>query len=135
MAAEYTRVYLFPNFVGCSTLVIVALYICIRAVGVPWWLYLFFISSCVTLLLLTFWLPYQFVLAVRASEDVVGVLTSLKDIYSGELSLNERKYLARKAKATRILGYRMGGFGNFSFDVPVVMWDEILNQLLFLLSL
>ena len=135
VAAEYTRFYLVPTLLSCSVLVIVAVFVCIRAVGLPWWLYLFFVSSSLTVLFLTFWLPYQLVLALRASEDIVGVLTSIKDVYSAELSWNDRKYLAKKARATRTLGYRTGDFGNFSLDVPVVMWDEILNQLLFLLSL
>ena len=40
-----------------------------------------------------------------------------------------------KARATRALEYRMGDFGSFSLNVPVVLWEEIWNQLLFLLSL
>ena len=75
------------------------------------------------------------VVAVRDSEEIVGILTSTVDKHFGTLSPQDRKYLMRKARATRALEYRMGDFGHFSLDVPVVLWEEIWNQLLFLLSL
>ena len=70
-----------------------------------------------------------------APRDIVGILTSTADINVRTLPLNERTYFGRKARATKALGFRMGNVGNFSLDVPVVMWEEIWNQLLFLLSL
>ena len=85
--------------------------------------------------LVIFCFAYQIVMVMRASENIVGVLTSTTDKTSGALPLHERNYFARKVKATRALGFRMGNVGNFSLDVPVVMWEEIWNQLLFLLSL
>ena len=40
----------------------------------------------------------------------------------------------KRGKATRPLNYRIGEFMEFSLDVPMGIWDEILNQLVFLLS-
>ena len=67
----------------------------------------------------TFWLAYRLVMVERGS-----VLTSTVDVCFRDLALRERKYLLRKAKTTRPLGYRMANFGSVTWDVVVVMWKK-----------
>ena len=135
VAADYTGFFIVPALFGISSFVVVAFYLSIQDVGLPWGLYLLFLWTGVTTFLVMFWFTYQLVLVVRTSEDVLEVLTRTPDKHFGVLEVNERKYAARKARAMRAFGYRMGNFGNFSLEVPIVMWEEIWNQLLFLLSL
>ena len=135
VAASYIGFFITPALFGCSSFVIVAFYVSIRNVGLPWWLYLLLLFTSVTTFLIIFWFTYQLVLVMRASEDIVEVLKTTPDKYFGVLGVSERNYSTRKARATRAFGYRMGNFGNFSLEVPIVMWEEIWNQLLFLLSL
>ena len=85
--------------------------------------------------LVIFWFTYQLVLVARASQEIVEVLTTTPDKHVEVLPLNEKRYIERKARATRALGYRMENFGNFSLEVPIVIWEEIWNQPIFLLSL
>lgn len=81
-----------------------------------------------------FWTSYQIISVVRASEEVIEALRStVTDGYS-RAPPELRKYIVKKGKATRALYYRVGNFSDFSLDVPVGIWDEIINQLLFLLS-
>ena len=75
------------------------------------------------------------VMVVRASEQVVGIWTSTVDIHFENLSPQAKEYLKRRSRATRGLEYRIADFVNFSLNVPVVLSQEIWNQLVFSLSL
>ena len=81
-----------------------------------------------------FWTSYQIISVVGLSEEVIGVLklTGIDDHRSVPAAF--KTFMAKKGKATRALYYRIGHFSDFSLGVPIGIWDEIINQLLFLLS-
>ena len=135
VAQRYEGLLLVPTLFSCSAGITISSYVCIRERRLPWLLYSVFLATSVSLFILTFWYSYELVTTMRSSEEVVQVLTSVAEMHSKELTAVERKYLCRKARATRPLSYRMGDVGKFSFAAIVVMWEEIWSQLLLLLSL
>ena len=52
-----------------------------------------------------------------------------------DLEPPQREYLTRKARALRPFYFTIGQFSDMTFEGLVGVWDEILNQFLFLLSL
>ena len=135
VAAQYTRFFLLSTFVGVATTIIVCFYVSIRDSELPLIIYILFLIAGVTMFFWLFWYAYQVVMMVRVAEEIVGIFTAAPYKHYKELLREEKKYLMRKGRATRPLGYRMGNFADFSLDVPVATWEEIVNQLLFLLSL
>ena len=125
----------FTNLVNLSAGAILCLYIPIRHHEVPALLRLCFLLVAAIILGVTFWWSYDVVLLTRASEEVLEKLKSFDKNWRehGVSDLQRLRYLKR-AKACRPVDIPIGIFGEFSLDVPVIMWDEILNQLLFLLS-
>ena len=89
----------------------------------------------VTLLVIMFWLAYNGITDMRDSEAILGELQSLSSQELLVLSLPQRKQVMKKVKSFRPLAFPMGPFVDLTFSVPMAIWDEILNQLLFLLSL
>ena len=96
---------------------------------------LFLLSTGAVTLGVVFWLSFDIVLVVRGSEEVLGKLRDFGVNWrETEVSDLQRLRCLKTAKACRPLRVPVGIFGELSFDIPVIMWDEILNQLLFLLS-
>ena len=125
----------FSNLVNMSAGAILCLYIPIRHHEIPALLRLCFPLVGIVIVVVSFWWSYDVVLLTRASEDVLGKLRSFDYNWreNGISDIQRLRYLKR-AKACRPVNIPIGTFGEFSLDVPVIMWDEILNQLLFLLS-
>lgn len=78
-----------------------------------------------------FWTSYDIVQVIRASEQVMGQLHSIS---SRNKQLEYLRYFSKRSKALWPVNLPIGSFGKFSIEVPIIMWDEILNQLLFLLG-
>ena len=125
----------FSNLTNLSAAAILCMYIPIQHHEVPAFLRLCFFLVGVIVLIICFWWSYDVVLLIRASEEVLEKLRSFDHNWreNGISDIQRLRYLKR-AKACRPVGIPIGAFGEFSLDVPVIMWDEILNQLLFLLS-
>ena len=119
-----------------SATVVLALYIGLRHTELPWYLYWIFWLAGPGVLLQLFATGHDCVFATEDSDEVVEKLRSPAGCPAlGKLSLEERKKILKRSKALRGLHFGIAGFTNFTWAVPLGAWDEILNQLLFLLSL
>ena len=91
--------------------------------------------AAASLMFIVFWLSTDVVAITRKSEDLVGTLRSETSECFMSLPKNEKKACLKRAKSLRAVEIPVGNFGEFSLNVPIRMWDKILNQVLFLLSL
>ena len=125
----------FPLLVNFGFAVIICLYVPLGRPEVPAWLSFSFLLVGATSVGVIFVWTYDIVLVGRASEEVLGKLKSFHvDWRERGISDLQRRRFLKRAKACRPIQIPIGSFGDVSLDVPVIMWDEILNQLLFLLS-
>ena len=84
--------------------------------------------------MLIFWHSYDMLQVVQASEDVLGELSQHQATYFNGMARAQRLELMKRSKAMRPLVFYIGN-SEFSIGLPINTWDEILNQVLFLLSL
>ena len=122
-------------FLGAGTLVTVALYVSIRHTELPILVYMFFPYLAILVGAVMFSMCWDGIIVLRASEDLVSTLRSTAPAYILRLAPSERAYSMMRAKAARTSFFHVGIFADFSFDVTIAIAEEILNQLLFLLSL
>ena len=81
------------------------------------------------------WLCYDAVVAKRAADQVMEKLQSRQAPYFQRFSRAEKLLVMKRARALQPVYLAMGEFAEVTLDVPVSIWDEVINQLLFLLSL
>ena len=81
-----------------------------------------------------FWISYDLVLLTRASEDILGELLSPDAEYLRPLSRETRIQLLKRAKAMNVIEFPVGEFAEFSLILPVSILEEIMSQVLFLLT-
>ena len=132
---RWVAVALVPSLVNACGGIVLCLYIPIQHPELPMALnFTILLIGAVTLVVI-FCTSYDLVLVMRASEAALGRLTTFGENWreSGISDLQRLRFLKR-AKACRPLEVPIGAFAEFSLNVPVTMWDEILNQLLFLLT-
>ena len=116
--------------------VIVAAFISIHYMDqLPLYIYVFFPYVAFTLMLVIFWLCYDAVRLLRASQSVLSSLLAQDVQYMCGLSRAERLQLLKRARAIKELECPIGVFTEFSLSLPVNVWHEIINQVVFLLSL
>ena len=121
---------------GASLGVIVTTFVSIRYTELPLIFYVFFPYTAFNLMFAIFWVCYDVVhIIVRASEDVMGTLLSQDAKYLRHMPRAGRLEVLKRARAMRVLEFPIGEFTDFSLTLPVNIWDEILNQVFFLLSL
>ena len=132
----WVKLMVVPSMATVTGAIIICFYVTIRNQDMPPWLPTLFFYVGINLFSFVFWVAFQAHLIVRTSEAIIGVLTSMEDELLGDNDVppNVRKYIALRGKATRPLNFSIGAFNEFSLDVPIGIWDEILNQLLFLLT-
>ena len=128
-----------PTLASVTGTIIVSFYVTIRHEDVPSVLIPAIVYTEVALLGIVFWMCDQMLSVKTTSEAVIAVLTSITAEQVGRENLNSngrdlKKYIMRRAKATRAMNFRVGDFMELSLDVPIGVWDEILNQVLLLLS-
>ena len=121
-------------FSVCAGITIL-LYVTFRPSGLPFFVYLWFPLVAFVGMGVISWLMYDTVMVKRAAEQVAGTLQSRSAPFHRRLSLFQRKELIRRARALRPVHLSLGNFSEVSLEVLANMWDEVLNQLLFLLSL
>ena len=124
-----------PGLVSVAISVVITFYVTLRHTDLPWFVYIFFPYCGVTCLAFIFWVAYDVVSVQRESEAILGLLQSTSGSYLGRLGREERLAMVKRAKAMRPLAFNVGNFNEFSLAVPLGAWDEMLNQLLFLLTL
>ena len=118
-----------------SATVVVALYVGLRITELPWYLYWIYWLAGFGLLLQIFGNGYNIVCAKEDSDDVVEKLQSPASVDLEALSVEGKKKILKRSKAIHGLKFRIASFAEYSWAVPLAAWDEILNQLFFLLSL
>ena len=124
-----------PAIFSISCGIIISLFIIIRQTDLPIYVYAPFPFITVSMIGVVFNTGYEAAMAVRAADSVLDSLRSpplfLVPDPQGRL---RRMTLMRRAKACRPISFPVGIFSDWNMDVLNSMWDEILNQLLFLLS-
>ena len=121
-------------FSVCSSITIL-LYVTVRPSGLPFFVYVWFPLVGIVAICVVSWLVYDAVVIKRAAEQILGVLQSQMKLIHWGLSLDRRRELSRRARALRPIQLSFGNFSDVSLEVLANIWDEVLNQLLFLLSL
>ena len=89
---------------------------------------------CLGTLLNILWACCNTVRAIEQSKMLLQTLRSAQDPYFRALARREQLELLKRAKAMKDFHVALGHFGKFGLDFVVAMWDEIVSQLLFLLS-
>ena len=117
-----------------SLTIIVTGFISIRFTELALHYYFFFANTAISLMIVMFWSAYDFLLITRDSEEVKGQLLSYEAPHLRGMSKAERIRVMKRAKAMRLIETRVGDFADFTISVPLAIWDEIINQVLFLLS-
>ena len=123
-----------PTISGVSTAVIVTTFVSIRYTELPLIFYVFYPNSAFNLMFILFWMCYDMVRLIRASEYIIGQLLSHDAEYLKSMPRAVRIQVLKTARAMKPLEFPLGDFAEFSLNLPVTIWEEILNQVLFLLS-
>ena len=124
-----------PAFFNGGVTIVIASFLTMRYTHLPWYIYIIFPYVAVLFTVILFALCYDGILAMRESEESLSILRSRQKQYFLRLPLEERKAMMRRAKALRTTFFSVGNFTEFNMEVPIGVWDEIVNQLMFLLTL
>ena len=87
------------------------------------------------ILVALFFVSYDVVSVIQGSEDIVKNLQSRQHEYYNLIGPDMKTELLKTARALKPLEIPVGNFATFGFGVTEVIYEEILNQLLFLLTL
>jgi len=130
---EWIRYY-FPTWLlGLSAAVIVATFLSIRYTEVPLMIYILFPYYASNIMLVIFWQSYDMLRVIRASEDILGSLWRHDAPYFRGMTRAKRVELMKRSKAMRPVAFPVAD-SEFSLNLPIGTWDEIINQILFFLS-
>ena len=111
------------------------IYISIRHTDIPVFIYCLFAYTTVLFLVELFDLCRDQMLAVRASENALSRLRSTVHRYLSRLPMKERMRIAKAGKALHPAFFSVCNYTQFNVNVPVGVWEETLNQTVFLLTL
>ena len=78
---------------------------------------------------------YDAVVARRSADGVLAGLQSRTSCFYARLERAEKIEFVRRARALPAVHLYIGEFNELTLDVAATTWDEVLNQLVFLLSL
>ena len=132
----WCRFMIVPTLIGCTLCIIYTLYLTIRYTELPLLLYVWCPLTGVTILLVIFWLTYDVVLVKRTAESIVSRFLSHDGApHMRWMTRQERVAVVKRATAMKVLEFPIGDFADFSLSVPVLVWEEVMNQVLFMLSL
>ena len=133
---RWIRFMIVPSIAGTCSAIIISLFITIRHHELPILLYLGFPYIAGSMLGCVYGLGFEVLNLIRETECIIEVLVASSRRNFDRLALPEQRLELKKiAKALRPAVFDVGYFTNYSINVPVGMGDEILNQLLFLLTL
>ena len=117
------------------TAVAFCFYVVIRREGIPGWLAIFTGYVGLMNLGISLWDQYKAISGMRLADDIVRTLTSTREAYFHRMPAGQQLFFVKLGKAVRVPRFDFGPFMEFSIEVPIFICDEILGQLLFLLSL
>ena len=126
---RWIQICAFPLLMTVGGGVVLCLYIPIKHPEIPAILSGSFLLVGMVTQGVVFWTSYDIVQVIRASEQVMGQLQSIS---SQCKELEYLRFFTKRAKSLWPVSLPIGSFGKFSIEVPIIMWDEIFNQLLFL---
>ena len=118
-----------------SAATILCLYVGFRHTELPWYLYWLFWITGFGVLVDMFWFGHDVMFAKQTSEEIVDRLQSPASADLQSLSREERNKMLKRAKALAGLQFGIASFTNYTWAVTFGTCDEILNQLIFLLTL
>ena len=123
------------GLVGMASSVIVLLYVTIRPSTLPWFIYIWFPIVAAIAMVIIAWISFDCVIIKREVADVAQNLQlSLDSWRFRDIEKRRRTVYNRMLQSLHPASLRLGPFGEISLDTPINTWDEVLNQLLFLLS-
>ena len=124
-----------PVILGIGSGIVLLLYLSANPEGIPSFIHYWVPVIAFGALLIMSWLWYDVVMMGRESEEAMENLKLKTHPFFHHLEPAERKYLFCSARALRPVGVTIGQFSDMTFEGLVGVWEEILNQFLFLLSL
>ena len=128
------------KFMATRALLIFALdallnfYITFRMTQLPWFIYVVAPYVGINQIFAMFALAYDGVCAIRSDNEVRGRLQADHAACMQFMSKSMRVAVVKRAKALRPARIPVGVFTDFTLQVPVRVSEEIVNQLLVLLS-
>lgn len=123
------------NIFGVTVAIILSAFVSIRYTGLPYFCYAVYPVTAFALTAIMFWGFLEFIRSVRDSEEILGKLRSKQAPYLRRLPSADRVKVLKRAQAMRAIELPVGEFADLSITVCVTLWEEIVNQVLFLLSL
>ena len=128
--------YMIPStFIGTATFIIVATFTSIRYTHVPLVIKILFLGTAFFLMLIIFWMSRDAVGIVRDSDDILSKLLSSELDFMKDMLKAQRNNVLKRAQAVKKLELEIGGFAEFSMNLPVNILEACVIQLLFFLSL
>ena len=124
-----------PVILGVGSGIVLLLYLSANPKGIPPFLHYGVPLIAFGTLLTMSWLWYDIVFIQRESDEAMENLRTKTHKFLWDLEPCQRKYLFRSGRALRPVGITIGQFADMTFEGLVGVWEEILNQFLFLLSL
>lgn len=100
---------------GISCAVVLTLYVSVRHIELPFYFYMYFPYTGVTLILIVFWISYNIVCILRHSEDVLNRLLDCEAEHLRSMTMKtQRMIIMKRAKALRGVNFPMEPFAEFS---------------------
>ena len=132
---EWFRLFLVATVLVLKTAISFCLYVVIRREGIPGWIV--FIAGYAGLTSLGMFIAqsYEANDGIRLLEGSVQTLTSTREDYFRKLPAEQRLYFVKLGKAVRVPKFDVGPFMKYSFEVSLAIMNEIIGQLVLLLSL
>ena len=124
-----------PVILGIGAGIVITLYLTVRPSGLPPFIHFWVPFIAFGVFVILSWLWYDVVTLKREADEVKDNLQARTHEFLRDLEPNQREYLARRAHALRSFYLAIGQFSDMTFEGLVGVWDEILNQFVFLLSL
>ena len=132
---NWFRFAIVPPMCSISVCIIASLYVTCRPSGLPIIIYCVFPMVAMVALFVVFRMCFNAVVAKMTGDEVLGNVQLRTARFYYRPGPAERKELMRRAKALQPVRVAIGEFAEITMEVYVSIVDEILNQLLFLLSL
>ena len=114
---------------------VITLYIAIVHTSLPIYIYVFFPLSAASLMGFVFVIGFDQAGIIKTMNAATEPLLDSLAEYLRVMPKEMRVAVMKRAKALQPVSHSTGGFGKFSLSVSNAVWEEVLNQLLFLLSL
>ena len=91
-------------------------------------------NTACNLMLMISWVCYDGVRIMRAPGEVIDGLWLANAGYLCALPRAVRIQVLKRAKVMREIEFAVGEFTIVTLNLPIAVWEEVLNQVLFLLS-